>query len=82
MGKAETGDPFELGRFIRAQNAGHTYAVALDELRRGRKTSHWMWFVFPQIAGLGHSIVTSGAAPTRPPTSERSPRARPPVGNR
>ena len=42
-----------LGRFIEAQTA--TYDTALAELKRGRKTSHWMWFVFPQIAGLGHS---------------------------
>jgi uncharacterized protein (DUF1810 family) len=32
--------------------------LALEELRRGRKTSHWMWFVFPQIAGLGHSAMS------------------------
>ena len=43
----------ELSRFIDAQTA--VYDTALAELRRGRKTSHWMWFVFPQIAGLGHS---------------------------
>ena len=41
-----------------AQDAGHTYASALAELRRGRKTSHWMWFVFPQIAGLGRSEMS------------------------
>lgn len=46
-------DPFELQRFVDAQ-AG-TYARALAELRRGRKESHWMWFVFPQLAGLGFS---------------------------
>jgi uncharacterized protein (DUF1810 family) len=46
-------DPYQLSRFVDAQD--HVYADALDELRRGRKTSHWMWFVFPQIAGLGHS---------------------------
>ena len=45
----------ELDRFVTAQAAGGTYEQALAELRRGRKTSHWMWFVFPQIAGLGHS---------------------------
>ncbi len=45
----------ELDRFFEAQDAGGTYAAALAELRRGRKTSHWMWFVFPQIAGLGRS---------------------------
>ena len=38
-----------------AQDAGGTYQQALAELRAGRKTSHWMWFVFPQIAGLGYS---------------------------
>jgi uncharacterized protein (DUF1810 family) len=48
-------DPFRLGRFVDAQDAGGTYARALEELRAGRKTSHWMWFVFPQIAGLGRS---------------------------
>ena len=44
-----------LNRFVEAQDAGGTYATALAELRRGRKTSHWMWFVLPQIAGLGRS---------------------------
>jgi uncharacterized protein (DUF1810 family) len=48
-----TEDPFDLDRFVSAQ--ANTYSYALDELRRGHKRSHWMWFVFPQIAGLGHS---------------------------
>jgi uncharacterized protein (DUF1810 family) len=48
-------DPHGLARFTEAQDAGGTYARALAELRAGRKTSHWMWFVFPQIAGLGRS---------------------------
>jgi uncharacterized protein (DUF1810 family) len=48
-------DPFDLDRFVRAQDDGRTYERALRELRRGRKTSHWMWFVLPQIAGLGRS---------------------------
>jgi uncharacterized protein (DUF1810 family) len=48
-------DPYNLKRFVAAQDAGGTYQRAVAELRRGRKTSHWMWFVFPQIAGLGHS---------------------------
>lgn len=43
----------DLDRFIRAQDG--VYVTALAELRRGRKASHWMWFVFPQIAGLGRS---------------------------
>jgi uncharacterized protein (DUF1810 family) len=50
-------DPYELQRFVAAQDAGASYEQAAAELRRGRKTSHWMWFVFPQIAGLGHSPV-------------------------
>ena len=48
-------DPYDLERFVVAQNAHGTYDRAVDELRRGYKTSHWMWFVFPQIAGLGRS---------------------------
>ena len=48
-------DPFDLARFVAAQDAHGTYDGAAGELRRGRKTSHWMWFVFPQIAGLGFS---------------------------
>ncbi|WP_420141404.1 DUF1810 domain-containing protein [Sphingomonas sp.] len=46
-------DPYDLDRFVTAQAA--TYPSALDEIRRGHKRSHWMWFVFPQIAGLGRS---------------------------
>ena len=52
------GDPYELERFRAAQDAGGVYESAVAELRRGRKTSHWMWFVFPQIAGLGHSATS------------------------
>jgi uncharacterized protein (DUF1810 family) len=44
-----------LQRFVSAQDADRTYDAAVTELRAGRKTSHWMWFVFPQIAGLGSS---------------------------
>jgi uncharacterized protein (DUF1810 family) len=44
-----------LDRFVAAQDDHDTYNNALAELRAGRKTSHWMWFVFPQIAGLGRS---------------------------
>ncbi len=51
----KTDDPYHLQRFVAAQDAGGTYERAAAELRRGRKTSHWMWFVFPQIAGLGFS---------------------------
>jgi uncharacterized protein (DUF1810 family) len=48
-------DPFELERFVDAQ--APVYASVLAELRRGRKQSHWMWFIFPQFAGLGHSAM-------------------------
>ncbi|HEU4547477.1 MAG TPA: DUF1810 domain-containing protein [Microlunatus sp.] len=48
---------YDLDRFVAAQNADGTYQQALGELRAGRKASHWMWFVFPQIAGLGRSGI-------------------------
>ncbi len=51
-------DPFDLDRFVEAQDHAGTYERALDELRAGRKTTHWMWFVFPQIAGLGLSAMS------------------------
>jgi uncharacterized protein (DUF1810 family) len=45
----------DLARFVTAQEDGGTYAAALAELRSGRKRTHWMWFVFPQLRGLGRS---------------------------
>lgn len=51
-------DAFGLERFVVAQDEHNTYEQALEELRAGRKASHWMWFVFPQRAGLGHSAVS------------------------
>jgi uncharacterized protein (DUF1810 family) len=48
-------DTHDLERFVDAQDNRGTYERALAELRDGRKRSHWMWFVFPQIAGLGMS---------------------------
>ncbi len=51
-------DAFPLTRFQIAQDEGKTYERAVSELRAGRKTSHWMWFVFPQIAGLGQSSMS------------------------
>ena len=48
-------EDFNLQRFVDAQDAGGTYDQAVAELRAGRKQSHWMWFVFPQITGLGRS---------------------------
>jgi uncharacterized protein (DUF1810 family) len=47
-------DPFGLERFVGAQDGG-VYEQALRELRAGAKRGHWMWFVFPQVAGLGRS---------------------------
>jgi uncharacterized protein (DUF1810 family) len=46
-------DPFNLQRFVDAQQ--HVYASVLAELRQGRKHGHWIWFIFPQLKGLGHS---------------------------
>lgn len=48
-------DPFQLQRFVDAQN--RVYDQVCAELRQGKKRSHWMWFVFPQIKGLGHSAL-------------------------
>jgi uncharacterized protein (DUF1810 family) len=48
-------DPFNLQRFVDAQAS--VYERVRAELRNGRKQSHWMWFIFPQIAGLGHSAM-------------------------
>jgi len=51
-------DSYDLERFVAAQNASGTYHQAVEELRRGRKASHWMGFIFPQIAGLGQSAMS------------------------
>jgi uncharacterized protein (DUF1810 family) len=48
-------DPFDLQRFVDAQTP--VYPRVLVELRQGRKQSHWMWFIFPQLAGLGHRAM-------------------------
>jgi uncharacterized protein (DUF1810 family) len=53
MADSNGGDPFDLQRFVDAQ--ARVYVHALAEVRRGRKRSHWMWFIFPQLAGLGRS---------------------------
>ena len=52
----------DLERFVRAQDEHQTYTHAVAELRAGRKTGHWMWFVFPQIAGLGRSATAQAYA--------------------
>ncbi len=49
-------DPFDLTRFVEAQR--DTFEDACDELEAGRKTTHWMWFMFPQVAGLGQSRMS------------------------
>lgn len=48
-------DPFNLQRFVDAQDAHGTFERSLAELTRGRKVTHWMWYVFPQMRGLGRS---------------------------
>jgi uncharacterized protein (DUF1810 family) len=49
-------DPYDLTRFVQAQEG--IYPQALSEIRGGRKRSHWMWFIFPQIEGLGSSLTS------------------------
>jgi uncharacterized protein (DUF1810 family) len=56
MNAADPADPHNLRRFVEAQ-AG-VFAQALAELRGGRKTTHWIWYVFPQVAGLGASAMS------------------------
>ena len=51
-----SGDPFDLNRFVAAQSS--VIDQVTRELAAGRKTSHWMWFVFPQLRGLGHSTMS------------------------
>ena len=48
-------DPHNLQRFLSAQT--ENYAIALQELQLGRKKSHWIWYIFPQVAGLGYSLM-------------------------
>jgi uncharacterized protein (DUF1810 family) len=55
-------DPYGLRRFVDAQEDAAIYARALGELRAGRKQGHWIWFVFPQIAGLGSSPMSQAYA--------------------
>ncbi|MFB9320520.1 DUF1810 domain-containing protein [Cryptosporangium minutisporangium] len=50
-------DPYRLERFVSAQNSGHGYDAVLAELHAGEKVSHWMWYVFPQVQGLGSSAM-------------------------
>ena len=50
-----TKDPYDLQRFVEAQN--RCFEEVCDELRAGHKKSHWMWFIFPQLQGLGNSAM-------------------------
>ncbi len=50
-------DPFDLQRFVNAQNP--VYQKVCAELRNGRKEGHWIWFIFPQLQGLGHSATAT-----------------------
>ncbi len=56
MGNSNNDDPFNLMRFVLAQK--ESYETALAEIKSGRKVSHWMWYIFPQLRGLGHSAMS------------------------
>jgi len=75
----DVSDSFQLQRFVDAQEG--TFETALAELRAGRKQSHWMWFVFPQIAGLGRSPTAQYYA-IRSQTEARAFLAHPILGQR
>ena len=72
-------DPYQLERFLSAQRG--TYEVALDELRHGAKRSHWIWFIFPQVAGLGSSPMSARYA-IKSPQEAKSYLAHPILGSR
>jgi uncharacterized protein (DUF1810 family) len=76
---AKSDDPFDLQRFVDAQ--APVYARVVAELKRGRKESHWMWFVFPQAAGLGRSAMSERYA-IRSPEEARAYLAHPLLGPR
>ena len=48
----------DLERFVKAQDTYDSYNIALKEIKDGWKQSHWMWYVFPQVHGLGHSSTS------------------------
>jgi uncharacterized protein (DUF1810 family) len=64
MSDTAANDPYNLQRFVEAQE--HVYEEVLSELRNGRKSGHWMWFIFPQIEGLGHSYTAREYAISSP----------------
>jgi uncharacterized protein (DUF1810 family) len=53
----DAGDPYDLNRFVQAQE--RSYQQALSEVKNGRKRSHWMWYIFPQVYGLGFSPTST-----------------------
>jgi uncharacterized protein (DUF1810 family) len=55
--KMGAGDPYDLQRFVDAQS--HCFKQVCRELNEGRKQTHWMWFIFPQLKGLGHSAMAN-----------------------
>ena len=57
MSESDVNDPYNLRRFVDAQDS--VYEAVYSELRDGYKCSHWMWFIFPQIKGLGHSYMAN-----------------------
>ena len=57
MSSVDSEDPFDLSRFVKAQ--ARDYEIAFAELRASEKHSHWMWFIFPQLRGLGHSSTAA-----------------------
>ncbi len=61
-------DPYDLQRFVNAQNP--VFEQVCSELREGRKEGHWMWFVFPQLKGLGHSSMASKFGISSPDEAE------------
>jgi uncharacterized protein (DUF1810 family) len=74
-------DDQSLTRFVHAQDDGGIYDTALAELRAGHKRTHWMWFVLPQLAGLGHSAMAQRYA-VRDLTEARDYLAHPVLGPR
>jgi uncharacterized protein (DUF1810 family) len=58
LGYVGVSSGYDFERFVVAQEAGDRYSRAIDELRFGNKVGHWMWFVFPQLAGLGQSTTS------------------------
>ena len=52
-------DKYNLHRFIEAQDKGDIYSLAINELSEGKKHGHWLWFIFPQLKGLGQSHASN-----------------------